>query len=67
MLTSYQYTQRKGFYCPVCQEYLEMEAQQIKVQDNLAFQQVNCQKCDSSWVDVFQLIGYDSLEQKEEE
>ena len=61
-LTSKEYASRLGLYCPVCQG-CEVNAGKIEVDDSMATQSCWCLECEATWVDQYELTGYEDLEE----
>jgi len=61
MLTSREYEEKRGCYCPVCGSE-DMEGERVESHDGGASQEVTCNSCGSSWTDLYSLSGYVGLE-----
>ena len=62
-LTAEGYVEDAGMTCPACRAAEAVEsAGQFEVSDRTATQQVRCLFCGATWVDVYRLTGFDSLE-----
>ena len=60
ILTDKEYLAKSGTICPVCKGD-NIEGSSIEVSCNYAFQEITCNDCYSSWVDHYELMGYDEL------
>lgn len=62
-LTPAEYVEYKGDFCPMCRGF-DFTGHSIEVADGQAFQEVTCNNpdCEASWVDCYELSGYDKLE-----
>ena len=55
-----------GTCCPACGSE-DIEGQEVTIEAGIAFQDITCNECDSSWTDEYTLTGYDKLEDLSEE
>jgi hypothetical protein len=54
-----------GIACHVCGENEVNEAGPITTDENEAYQNVRCWNCQSTWRDVYKLVGYENLQKQE--
>ncbi len=62
-LTPAEYAQRNAAICPVCRGR-DITGDSVDIDGRQAFQKVTCNNpdCEASWVDCYELSGYDNLE-----
>ena len=60
--TNEQYVKNNGSQCPVCGSE-DVEGHAFDVQGPRATQERTCLECGAGWDDVYQLTGYNNLEQ----
>jgi len=48
------------YFCPFC-EHRAIEATKIEAFENLVFQWVRCDKCETEWHDIYELIDYEEV------
>lgn len=61
-LTSSEYVEAGGAICPVC-ESNDIEGGPVEIDIGVAQQYCTCLNCDASWRDLYDLTGYDDLEE----
>lgn len=59
-MTDEEYVKAKGCQCPVCRS-ADIEGGETDMGGDSATQEISCTACESTWVDVYKLIGYDQL------
>ncbi len=59
--TPEEYAAVKGVCCPACGSF-NTSGGPVDVDGGYAFQEIDCLECDSSWTDVYRLVGYINLE-----
>jgi formate dehydrogenase maturation protein FdhE len=59
-MTDAEYVAVHGIQCPVCGS-TEIEGNDTDMGGQTATQEISCLACESTWVDVYKLIGYDQL------
>jgi hypothetical protein len=59
-MTDEEYVAVNGCHCPVCRSR-EIEGGETDMGGSHATQECSCNACESAWVDVYKLIGYDQL------
>lgn len=59
-LTNQEYADNAG-HCPVCESDEIEGCEGVRIEDNLALQDVYCLDCESTWTDVYRLVGYGNL------
>ena len=62
-MTKEEYAENAG-HCPVCTVAAIEGREGVRIEDNLALQDVRCLNCDATWTDVYRLVGYGNLEPK---
>lgn len=60
-LDNEQYVAKGGLLCPVCETPCSVEGGLVEVDGGVAYQNVNCTVCESTWTDLYALTGFDSL------
>jgi len=60
-MTKPEYVKRCGLLCPVCEQDKVRVTGQIEKSVTTAWQECSCQNCNATWVDVYNLAGYDYL------
>ena len=48
------------YFCPFC-EYEAVEATKLEAFENLVFQWVRCDKCETEWHDIYELIDFEEV------
>jgi hypothetical protein len=63
-MTDEEYIKTAGNVCPVCRKD-EVTGEEVVIDGRSASQEVSClnEKCGASWVDLYELKGYDNLKQ----
>ena len=59
-MTDEEYVKAQGCQCPVCRS-ADIQGDETDMGGESATQEVSCNACESTWVDVYKLIGYDCL------
>jgi transcription elongation factor Elf1 len=49
------------YFCPFC-EHPVVEATKLEAFENMVYQWVRCDKCETEWQDVFELVGVERVE-----
>lgn len=60
-LTPPEYVATGGTICPNCRG-CDIEGAEVNIDGGSASQQVTCNECKATWLDVYKLIEYDYLE-----
>lgn len=59
-MTPDEYLTFGGNYCPECHS-TNIESGRLEADGTTAWAQVTCFSCDSSWKDVYELVGIENL------
>ena len=62
--TSDEYARLSGIYCPMCGDD-NIEGESVQIDGGVAWQEITCSACLSTWNDVYNLVGYDTLKEGE--
>ena len=60
--TSEEYVKTGGLLCPVCGGSTLESTSAMQVDDGVAWQEIVCVDCESTWTDTYTLDGYSNLE-----
>jgi hypothetical protein len=60
-LSQQKYVKSKGSICPNCRSK-NISADGPEIDGEIVWVNVSCQDCEACWTDIYNLIGYDSLE-----
>ena len=61
-LTEQEYVDSLGLACPVCKETDSVGTEGgVETDDGVAWQSIYCNRCDISWTDNYNLVGYSNL------
>jgi len=55
---------KKAATCPFCGSD-NISGEEISIEGNEAWQEVSCNDCESSWQDIYELVGYSGADGKE--
>ena len=50
------------YFCPFC-EHKAVEATKLEAFENMVYQWVRCDKCETEWHDIFELVGIEEVEE----
>lgn len=59
-MTSHEYLTFGGVYCPECHS-TNIKSGRLEADGTTAWAQASCLSCDSSWKDVYELVGIENL------
>jgi len=62
MLTSKEYAEKLGRFCPQCGSEDDIEGNQVEIDAGGAWQEISCLGCGATWDDVYVLTGFANLE-----
>lgn len=62
-----EYLAHYGAHCPSCGEMSDVTGSRFEIDGENCWQEVMCDNCNSTWTDIYALIGYVDLEKKEEQ
>lgn len=60
-MTQKEYIKRKGLHCPNC-ESSELLCNGIENDYAGMFQDIECEKCGSTWIEHYALVGYQEFD-----
>ena len=61
-LTQEQYLARAGLVCPLCRSGSVKGEDNVSVASSGAWQKISCRKCKATWIDQYELTGFEGLE-----
>lgn len=61
-LTQQEYVHEGGECCPACHQDRVEGLEHIAGEGSQAARRVQCNECGAEWVEVYKLIGYESLQ-----
>ena len=67
MMTSKEYTEKRGTHCPGCGSTVAIEAGRIDIDGGYASQEVSCMNCRLIWLDEYRLTGFEVIEVRPDE
>ena len=63
-LTNAEFISHVGLKCPACEKYELESTESVQVDDGYCWQGMECNDCEATWQDVYNLASYDNLETK---
>ena len=51
---------KRPYFCPFC-EHPVIEATKLEAFENMVIQWVRCDKCETEWHDIYELINYEEV------
>lgn len=56
-----QYASEGGARCPICRSQ-DIEGGSVDILAGAACQEIGCNNCDATWVDIYRLVNYEELD-----